>query len=117
MLMELLYKWKIYIISIKEDIDRRSHVENLSIKAKSHGFEVEIIDGIYWKTQNIFDKLNEHNITFVNNGGLFQSQLACFLSHRLAWMKILDDFNSCSSCETKIESKYNIILEDDSDLL
>ena len=28
MLMELLYKWKIYIISIKEDIDRRSHVES-----------------------------------------------------------------------------------------
>jgi len=108
--MGLKYKWKIYIVSIKEDIDRRSHVENVTIKAKSRGFDVEIIDAIYWKTQNVFDKLNEHDITFIHNGWLSQSQLACFLSHRLAWLKMLEVLNSSS--ETKC-----IVLEDDVGLL
>jgi len=67
---------------------------------------VEIIEAIYWKKCNVLDILNNLNITFVNNGSLSQSNIACFLSHRLAWQKILDNKDNLS-----------IILEDDMDLL
>jgi GR25 family glycosyltransferase involved in LPS biosynthesis len=73
--------WKFIIISVKEDVDRRTHVTTLKEKLESYGYETEIMDGIYWKTQNVLEILDTLNITVTN---LSQSQIACFLSHRLA---------------------------------
>lgn len=95
---------KIYVISVKENIERRQHVDNLTIKLNNLGFIVEIIDAIYWKTTNVMQLLQQLNINVTN---LAQSQIACFLSHRLVWQKI----------ETNTKTNdINIILEDDMDL-
>lgn len=91
--------WKFIIISVKEDLNRRTHVNNVKIKLESYGFIVEIIDAIFWKTNNVIELLENLQITVSN---LSKSQIACFLSHRLAWSKITND-----KC---------IILEDDMDL-
>jgi GR25 family glycosyltransferase involved in LPS biosynthesis len=105
----MLHNWKIYILSVKENIERRHHVNTFAEKAKTFGFDVEIIDGYYWKTINVIDKLNTLNISFDVNSSLSQSQLACFLSHRLAWVKIFESYKNNSKTPS-------IILEDDMDL-
>ena len=106
--MSLLNKWKIYILSVKEDDDRRKHVEEVALKTKKLGFNVEIIDAIYWKTKNVMEKMNKLNIGFTYDGSVTQSQLGCFLSHRLAWERIN---------ENNDPTELNIIIEDDVDLL
>jgi GR25 family glycosyltransferase involved in LPS biosynthesis len=95
--------WTVYIISVKEDQARRAHVITLVNKLTTLGFNVEVIDAIYWKTTNVMILLQELNISACN---VSQSQVACFLSHRLVWQKI-----------TQTITDYNIILEDDMDLL
>jgi GR25 family glycosyltransferase involved in LPS biosynthesis len=99
-------KWKIYIISVKESEERREHVNRLVDKATQYGFEVEIIDAFYWKTTNVLEKMEEYGIQFNRNVNLTQSQIACFLSHRLTWSKIYSSDND----------EIAIILEDDMDL-
>lgn len=90
--------WKIFIISVKECLERRTNVENFKDKVEKLGFKVEIIDAIFWKTTNVMDKMNELGISFSN---VSQTQIACFLSHRLAWEK-------AKTCNEK-----SIIIEDD----
>jgi hypothetical protein len=91
--------WTIYIISVKEDQARRAHVFSLMEKLTTLGFKVEIVDAIYWKTTNVMTILDNLNMSACN---VSQSQVACFLSHRMVWQKITDN--------------YNIILEDDMEL-
>jgi len=90
--------WKIYIISVKESLERRTNAESFKEKVEKLGIKVEIIDAIFWKTSNVMDKMNELGISFSN---VCQSQIACFLSHRLAWEKAM-------VCNEK-----SIIIEDD----
>jgi GR25 family glycosyltransferase involved in LPS biosynthesis len=107
--MGLLYNWKIYIISVKENLERRTHVENLLQKLQKLGFTVEIIDAYYWKNINVLEKLNELHISFAYDGTLSQSQIACFLSHRLVWEKVQKSYENGLN-------EIPIILEDDMDL-
>lgn len=101
-------KWKIYFLSVKESLERRINVENLAEKAKKIGFQVEIIDGYFWENINVVNKMNELGLSYTfNDGNLSQSQLACFLTHRLAWEKIHDSY------ATNGDSEIPIILEDD----
>jgi GR25 family glycosyltransferase involved in LPS biosynthesis len=106
--MTFLHNWKIYIISVKELTERRNHVERFVKKAKILGFEVEIINAYYWKTIYVINKLKDLHISFDLNS-VTQSQLACFLSHRLAWLKIYESYQNNNTTTP-------IILEDDMDL-
>jgi GR25 family glycosyltransferase involved in LPS biosynthesis len=99
----MLFPWKIYIVSVKECGERRRFVEHQKQKLESYGFQVEIIDAIYWKTTNVMDRMNQLGIDFLYH--LSQTQIACFLSHRMVWQKIVD-----------CQEKYTIVLEDDIDL-
>lgn len=101
--MSLLFPWKIYIISVKECEERRRFVENQKQKLESYGFSVEIIDAIYWQTINVVQKIHQLGIEISYN--LSQSQIACFLSQRIVWQKIVDN-----------KEEFSIILEDDIDL-
>ena len=104
-------KWKIYILSVKESLERRINVENLAEKANNYGFQVEIIEGYFWKNVNVVNKMNELGLSFIyNNEKLRKSQLACFLTHRLAWEKIHESYIING------DSEIPIILEDDMDL-
>ena len=100
-------KWKIYIISVKESEERREHCNRLIEKASNFGFSVEIIDAFFWKTTDILEKMEEYDIQYNRDVKLTQGQLACFLSHRLAWSKIYSNTNV---------NEIPIILEDDMDL-
>lgn len=107
------YKWKFYILSVKES-DRRENVEKLKLQLESKGIETEIIDAFYFKITDVVAKLNSKQITYDSpNMVLAQSQIGCFLSHRAAWERI-------SEIEETIDEKketLSIILEDDMDLL
>jgi len=101
--MSLLFPWKIYIISVKDCEERRTFVNLQKQKLESYGFFVEIIDAIYWQTTNVVQKIYDLGIDFADH--LSQTQIACFLSHRFVWQKIVDG-----------QEEYTIILEDDMDL-
>lgn len=90
--------WKIYIISVKECLERRLNVETFTEKVEKLGIKVEIIDALYWKSVIVVDKMNELGISFSN---VSQTQIACFLSHRLAWEKAITS------------NEKSIIIEDD----
>jgi GR25 family glycosyltransferase involved in LPS biosynthesis len=108
--MTLKCKWKLYILSVKDCLERRINVEKLAEKAKNYGFQVEIIDGYYWKNINIIDKMNQLGLSFIYDGKLSQAQLACFLTHRIAWEKINETYI------TNGDTEIPIIIEDDMDL-
>lgn len=105
----MLINWKIYILSVKEIPERRIHVEKLAEKLKNIGFYVEIIDGYFWKSINVVDVMNHLGLSFDHNSNLSQSQIACFLTHRLAWEKINESYD-------EKKNEIPIILEDDMDL-
>lgn len=104
-----IYKWKIYIISVKECQERRNYVEKLVERLNNFGLNTEIIDAYYWKSINVVDQLNKLQIAFQSDGTLSQSQLACFLSHMLVWEKIQKEYENGND-------EIPIILEDDMDL-
>lgn len=97
------FPWKIYIISVKECGERRQFVENQKRKLESYGFSVEIIDAIYWQSIDVVQKIYDLGIDIAHH--LSQTQIACFLSHRIVWQKIVDH-----------KEEYTIVLEDDIDL-
>jgi len=99
----MLFPWKIYIVSVKECRERRRFVEHQKKKLEYYGFHVEIIDAIYWQTTNVMDRMNQLEIDFLYH--ISQTQIACFLSHRMIWQKIVD-----------CQDEYAIVLEDDIDL-
>jgi len=94
--------WTIYILSVKQNTERREHVERAAHRMIFYGFHVIIVDAYYWKTVNVVEQMLHKNITFSN---VSQSQIGCFLSHRLAWSFIVEKNDNRS-----------IILEDDMDL-
>lgn len=102
-MLSLMFPWKIYIISVKECGERRQFVENQKRKLELYGFSVEIIDAIYWQTINVVEKIYDLGIDFAHH--LSQTQIACFLSHRMIWKKIVEH-----------KEEYVIVLEDDIDL-
>ena len=110
------YKWKVYILSIK-DSERRSHVENLQTQLENKGIETEIIEAFYWKTTDILGEMFSKQIIYDSpNLLLSQSQIGCFLSHRAAWERIAET----SILEETIgyrKKTLSIILEDDMDLI
>ena len=102
-MLQIKFPWKIYIISVKECEERRTFVNLQKEKLESYGFCVEIIDAIYWQTTNVMDAMNQLEIAFPYH--LSQSQIACFLSHRMIWQKIVAS-----------KEEFAIVLEDDMDL-
>jgi len=99
----MLFPWKIYIISVKECEERRTFVNIQKEKLENYGFSVEIVDAIYWQTIHVVEKMYELGIQFSYN--LSQTQIACFLSHRMIWQKIVDS-----------NEEFAIVMEDDMDL-
>lgn len=97
-----------YILSIKNS-ERREHVENVSKKLLTLGFQkVEIIEAIYWKEVDVLSMLNDLKIELISNHNLSQSQIACFLTHRKCWEIIASKENNLNTT--------HILLEDDMDI-
>jgi GR25 family glycosyltransferase involved in LPS biosynthesis len=105
---DITKNWKIYILSIPES-DRRTHVEKLKTKLENKGIRVEILDGFYYKSTDVLEKMQTEGILYDSpENKLSLSQIGCFLSHRQAWQRIL------SETEPNVRS---IILEDDMDII
>lgn len=101
-------RWKCYILSIKEDTERRKHVENLKTILEEKQIETELLDGFYYKTMDVVNKMESLGIVYDSpEYRISQSQIGCFLSHRQVWEKIKNEPDP---------DVISFILEDDMDL-
>ena len=100
----ILEKFKIFIVNLKKDKERRTHIINQLIRQKINNYE--IIDAV---NGNEFDENEIKKNTFANKMGInpwntkmSPSQIGCALSHIKIYKKFI-----------KTNYDYALILEDD----
>lgn len=101
-------RYNFYILSLFESPERCENVKKLKNKLLESGYNVEIIQAYYYKSQDVMTIMYQEGIEYTcEDRSVSLSQIGCFLSHRVAWKKIAN----------ANPDEVHIILEDDMELV